>query len=47
MSRPSALPPEERTRLVLSVLAGEMGEEAVGPARVPVPTSTTYGRSSG
>lgn len=24
MSRPSALPPEEKTRLVLSVLAGEM-----------------------
>lgn len=24
MARPSALPPEEKTRLVLSILAGEM-----------------------
>lgn len=35
MARPSALPPEERTRLVLSVLAGEMTvAEAARKAKV-------------
>jgi transposase len=35
MARPSALPPEEKTRLVLSVLAGEMSvAEAARKAKV-------------
>lgn len=35
MSRPSALPPEEKTRLVLSILAGEMSvAEAARKAKV-------------
>ncbi len=45
MARPSALPPEEKSRLILSVLAGEMSTaEAARKAKVSEQSVSTWKR---